>query len=49
MKRFTPVFLLLLILTASGYVPGGSGTTVHNTIHKKHEITHTHSKQYTTQ
>ena len=28
------VLLLLLLLTASGYVPGGSGTTVHkNTKH----------------
>jgi hypothetical protein len=30
------------LLTASGFVPGGSGTA----IHKKHKITHTHSKQY---
>jgi hypothetical protein len=36
------LLLLLLLLTASGYVPGGSGTIVHKT-------THTHSKQYTTQ
>jgi hypothetical protein len=44
-------FLLLLLLTASGYVTGGTGTTIHNTIQytKKHKITHTHSKQYTTQ
>jgi hypothetical protein len=27
-----PFFLLLLILTANGYVPGGSDTTIHNTI-----------------
>jgi hypothetical protein len=43
---------ILLLITASGYVPGGSGTTIHNTIHKKHKrhkITHTNSKQYTTQ
>ena len=32
--------LLLLLLTTSGYVPGGSGTTVH----KKHKITHTHTQ-----
>ena len=32
------LLLLLSLLTASGYVPGGSGTTVHNTIHKKHKI-----------
>ena len=39
------LLLLLLLLIESGYVPGGSGTT----IHKKQKITHTHSKQYTTQ
>ena len=46
------LYYILLILTTSGYVPGGSDTTIHNTIHKKqkkHKITHTHSKQYTTQ
>jgi hypothetical protein len=41
--------VILLLLTASGCVPGGSGTTIHNTVHKKHKMTHTHSKQYTTQ
>ena len=43
---------LLLLLNASGYVPGGSDTTVHNTLlynTQKHKITHTHSKQYVTQ
>jgi hypothetical protein len=31
-------FKPLLLLTASGYVPGDSGITVH----KKHKMTHTH-------
>jgi hypothetical protein len=29
---FFDISILLLLLTASGYVPGGSGTTIHNTI-----------------
>jgi hypothetical protein len=39
--------IFLLLLTASGYIPGGSGTTIHNTIQytkntKKHKnITYT--------
>jgi hypothetical protein len=27
--------LLILLLTASGYVPGGSGATIHNTKYNK--------------
>jgi hypothetical protein len=41
---------LLLLLTASGYVTSGSDTAIHNTIlYTKNKVTHTHSKQYTTQ
>jgi hypothetical protein len=40
------LLLLLLLLTASGYVPGGSGTTIHNTIQyntqKTQNNTYTH-------
>ena len=25
------IYIYILLLTASGYVPGGSGTTIHNT------------------
>jgi hypothetical protein len=28
---YKPIYIYIL-LTASGYVPGGSGTTIHNTI-----------------
>jgi hypothetical protein len=32
---YSTTILLLLLLTASGYVPGGSGTTIHNTKYNK--------------
>jgi hypothetical protein len=37
------LLLLLLLITANGYVPGRSGTT----IHKKHKITPTHTQNNT--
>jgi hypothetical protein len=43
--------IILLLLTASRYLPGGSGTTLHNTIqyYTIHKITHTDTQNNTQQ
>ena len=42
-RAFMSYYLLLLLFTANGFIPGGSGTT----IHKKHKLTYTHSQNNT--
>jgi hypothetical protein len=40
------LLLLLLLLTVSGYVPGGSGTTVHNTIQYTKNTKYKHKTKF---
>jgi hypothetical protein len=44
------LFIYLFILTANGFLPGDSGTTIrHNTQHTSHKITHHAQTKHITQ